>query len=189
MTDLPTVWRMTRSELAHLGQSAHPVDVELLAGHAYRGVSLGLPAWVDRLLWKVFRKVFDRDPQTGTVTGHNVRALQSDAVVPLARGGASPGAMLRRGAPVTFGPFRVAAQDGPNPFATRGGAVLDYGACHPMWHPMAYLKDVLVALEPGDPRVLLGAMWIEVGGRQVATPSWFTLEREEAPTPGPQPSR
>lgn len=177
------LWAMSRAELATVAAAGHPIDVDALAGFAYRGVSLGLPGWVDRALWKVFRKRFDRDPAAPGVVGHNVRVTQPahGALAPLGVD-AGPEPLRRAGQPIVFGPFRVVPQRGPSPMGTRDGLVLDYAATHPAWHPMARVRDVLVALAPDDARVLLGAMYLELAGVQIGTPSWFTLEREPAST-------
>jgi hypothetical protein len=58
------------------------------------------------------------------------------------------------------------------------GVVLDYGLAHPALHPMARLRDPVVALREGSSDLLLGASYLSLGGRLVATPSYFTLERE-----------
>ena len=36
-----------------------------LDGQQYQGVDLSLPPWINRILWKTFRKTFRRDPATG----------------------------------------------------------------------------------------------------------------------------
>lgn len=174
------LWAMSRAALAGVAAGGHPIDPERLAGAAYRGVSLGLPVWLDRALWKVFRKRFDRDSaDPDVVVGHNVRVEQPapGALAPLGVD-AGPEPLRRAGRPIVFGPFRVVHQTGPNPAGTRAGLVLDYAATHPTWHPMARVRDVLVAIAADDARVLLGAMYLELGGVKIGTPSWFTLERE-----------
>jgi hypothetical protein len=55
--------------------------------------------------------------------------------------------------------------------------LLDYGAAHPAWHPLARLRDPVVAVEAGSVDLLLGASWLDLGAR-IRTPSFFTLERE-----------
>lgn len=161
-----TLHRMSRAELAAVAAAAHPVDPAALPGR-FRGVSLGLPRWVDAALWKVFRKEFRAEG--GEVVGHNVRIVQRGPEVPM---------LGRDGAPIVFGRFRVRPQRAATtPFGTREGAILDYGATHPRWHPMHAVRDVLVAVRPGGADLLLGGMYVEIGGVGVGTPSWFTLER------------
>ncbi len=50
--------RLLPRELSAELNRGKPLAPDELAGHAYRGVSLGLPALADRLLWKTFAKVF-----------------------------------------------------------------------------------------------------------------------------------
>ena len=165
------LWRMSGAELAAVLASGHPIDLALLRG-PFRGVSLGLGGLVERLTWKTFRKRFWLDEQAGEIVGHNERLLQS--------GVASPPEPRRdaRGDPVTFGPFLVRAlpPDG-TPFQCRAGVLLDYGARHPAWHPLARMRDPLVAVNEGSADLLLGASYLALGGG-VRTPSFFTLEAE-----------
>ncbi|MFO0617757.1 MAG: hypothetical protein U0414_34505 [Polyangiaceae bacterium] len=56
---------------------------------------------------------------------------------------------------------------------------------------MRALRDPVRALRPDDPTALLGMSWLDVLGRRIDTPSWFTLERVEgvafdAPLPPPR---
>jgi hypothetical protein len=152
------LWTMSRAELADVAAAGHPVDPATLPGR-YRGVSLGLPRWVDAALWKVFRKEFRAEGDA--VVGHNVRMTQGDDPVPM---------RTRDGAPMVFGAFRVRPEG--------RGVLLDYGPTHPRWHPMHPVRDVLVAVRPDSPDLLLGTMYLEVRGVRVSTPSWFTLQRE-----------
>jgi hypothetical protein len=138
--------------------SGHPIEPRALVG-SYRGVSLGLPDWVDRLAWKEFRKEFWEG--VAGVEGHNVRIEG-----------------VRE--PVTFGPFVVRELPSGEPFGCRAGVLLDYGPTHPRWHPLGRLRDPLVALEPGSVRLLLGASYLQLGA-SLRTPSFFLLEREESP--------
>ena len=54
-----------------------------------RGISLGLPAWVERLSWKKFAKAFHRDPRTQRLRGWNVRIEQGALQRARPRGGGS----------------------------------------------------------------------------------------------------
>ncbi len=146
---------LSRAELHRLLAQGHPIEPEALDDREYRGISLGLPAWVDALTWKKFKKVFHRDRTTGVLRGWNVRMVQNgiDApFVPLRRGGQ----------PATFGHFRVVSQP--------ARLLLDYGR--------ARLRDPLVALEPGRADLLLGWSYIDLGLAQLPTPSFFSLERD-----------
>ena len=57
-------------------RAGHAIDPDALDGLAYQGVSLGMPAWIDRLAWKTFQKAFRSDPATGELRGWNVRLQQ-----------------------------------------------------------------------------------------------------------------
>lgn len=162
------LWTASRKDLAAAIAKGRAIAPDVLAGHDYRGVSLGLPAFVERLTWKTFRKSFRR-AEDGGVEGFNVRLEQrgTDAAPEPKR--------ARDGSPVTFGPFSVVPAK-KTPFGCAEALVLDYGARHPAWHPMARVRDVLVALDD-EGALLLGALYLDCGVR-LETPSFFTLERE-----------
>lgn len=165
------LWRMSRPELGEVLAAGFAIDPEALRG-PYRGVSLGLGAVIERLSWKTFRKRFAVDPASGAVVGHNERLRQSGLAGPV-----EP-LRSRGGAIVSFGPFRVAPlPEGGTPFHCNAGLLLDYSAFLPRWHPMALLRDPLVAVNPGSVELLLGASYLAIGAG-VRTPSFFTLERE-----------
>src|SRR5271165_2188857 len=91
---------MRRKDLAAALREGHAIDPSALDDSEYRGISLGLPAWMERLSWKTFQKTFHRDPRTGQLRGWNVRVEQRglDACsVP----------RLRKGAAWSFGHYRV----------------------------------------------------------------------------------
>lgn len=146
--------RMSRTELQRIMASARSFDPALLAGASYRGVSLGLPAWVDRLAWKKFTKCFGPDGRHGW----NVRIEQDGLDRPWRP-------MRKAGAPITFGPFAVTV--------TPDGVVLDYSVGT---GPLRALRDPLVALDDRAD-LLLGRSLLAVGRRRLGTPSYFTLER------------
>ncbi|MED5373847.1 MAG: hypothetical protein VX899_22705 [Myxococcota bacterium] len=148
----------SRTELQRALDSGQRVESGSLAGHRYRGVSLGLPPWIERLSWKTFEKAFHR--RGHRVVGWNVRLEQTGLdgpVVPL----------MRRGAPLCFGFFE--AVDAPD------GLWLDYGrGGNPALDPTALVRDPLVALPDGR---LLGRSLVQLGPWRVGTPSYFVLER------------
>jgi hypothetical protein len=143
----------SRDELRALLERGHPIDLARLDDTVYRGISLGLPAWVERLSWKKFAKAFHRDPATSALRGWNVRIEQDGLDRPWR-------ARTRRGRTWTFGHFAV-VRDGER-------TVLDYGV----------IRDPLVALEAASVELLLGRSDLVVGPMRVATPSYFVLERE-----------
>ena len=143
----------SRDELRTLLAHGHPVDPAALDNTVYRGISLGLPAWVERLSWKKFAKAFHRDPVTSALRGWNVRIEQDGLDRPWR-------ARIRRGRTWTFGHFAV-VRDGDR-------LALDYGA----------IRDPLVSLVAGSAELLLGRSDLVLGPMRVATPSYFVLERE-----------
>lgn len=165
------IWQMDRGTLGALVSRGYPIDTSQLRG-AYRGVSLGLGETIERLTWKTFCKRFWLDETTGEVVGHNERVEQTGTAGPLVQ------RRDRAGGIVSFGPFLVTAlpSDG-TPFECRAGVLLDYGAKHPFWHPLARLRDPLVALNEGSLDLLLGASYLAIG-RGVRTPSFFSLEKQ-----------
>lgn len=170
------LWSRSVPELRRVMAGLYPVRPEDVAGHAYRGVALGLPRAIERLTWKTFMKAFVAD--AGAVRGFNVRLHQDrdvrlDALEVRPRTG-------RDGALEAFGHFlvRPALEE----------ILLDYGVYAGRLDPMRALRDPVRALNEGDPTTLLGMSWLDVLGRRVDTPSWFTLERiHEAPdVPAPR---
>ncbi|MBT8491829.1 MAG: hypothetical protein KJO07_02105 [Deltaproteobacteria bacterium] len=145
---------LDKTQLAALMSSGRAVRVDELAGFGFRGTSLGLPAWMDRLLWKTFAKVFV--PHQGELHGFNLR-IDQRSTVPL-----EPRANRPR-----FGEFEVRSER---------ETVLDYGLKNPRWSPLHPLRDTLVVVQE-EPLVLLGRSYFELAGRLIPTPSYFTLER------------
>lgn len=143
-----------------------PSDLE---GCSFRGTSLGLPPAVIAATWTTFRKSFVRAPEG--VRGWNVRIDQS-----------SLRPMIRRGVPLTFGPFLVRPVHEyslPSGAMPREGVVLDYAkGGGPRLDPVRMTRDIVVSLEePSD--LLFGWMYAALsGGVRWGTPSFFTLERE-----------
>jgi len=159
------VTRLANAELAALMASGSAFDPAGLAGSVYRGTSLGLPGWIERLTWKKFAKAFAREGDR--IRGWNIRVEQDALDLPWRP-------RRRAGRPLTFGPFAVTASE--------AGVVLDYNVRGGV---MRALRDPLVALD-GDADLLLGRSLIAIGSRRVPTPSFFTLERDR--TLGPSSS-
>lgn len=148
---------LSRAELAARFAAGKPVEPDAIAGWIYRGTSLGLPRWIERLSWIKFAKAFSREGDQ--VRGWNIRIEQDGLDRPWRP-------QLRDGRAVTFGPF-VAIRD-------QRGTVLDYGLGG---GGLRALRDPLVALDDrGD--VLLGRSLLALGTRTLATPSYFLLERD-----------
>ena len=175
--NLETIWQMSRGELLDLLESGDPIPDGVLDDTEYRGVSLGLPRPIEKLTWKKFRKAFHRDPVTGRLRGWNVRLEQNALDEP-------DRPKQRRGGPHTFGHFEVRdvagyelPQLGGRPVRVGPGRMLDYGlGGNGRLDPIRALRDPVVALDGGEARYLLGWSYLDLGRRQVGTPSFFTLE-------------
>jgi len=156
----------SRDQLRDLLASGHPIDPTRLDDTRYRGISLGLPAWVERLSWKKFAKAFHRDPRTHALRGWNIRVEQDGLERPWRP-------RLRRGTPWTFGHFAVTDE--------RDRVLLDYGAGgNRRLDPLGVLRDPLVALEAGSTDRLLGWSYLAIGPARIPTPSYFLLEYDGA---------
>lgn len=158
---------MPRRELARALREGHAIDPSALDDSAYRGISLGLPAWIERLSWKTFQKVFHRDPTTGELRGWNVRVEQRGLDAPT-----QP--KQRRGRDWTFGHYVVRDLPPDAPRGLRHGLLIDYS---PQRGMAGRLRDPLAALREGSVEVLLGWSYVDLGFC-LPTPSYFVLERE-----------
>lgn len=179
-----TFLAMSRSELMDRLVSGFAIDVDQLADWEYRGISLGLPEFVDRLAWKTFLKTFHRDPATGLVRGWNIRLEQHGIDGPIEL-------MEKDGAPIRFGHYQVASLDDyVIPYPVRRGLLLDYGlGGNPPLDPTRFVRDPIVALEEGSVERLLGWSYVDLAGIRLGTPSFFFLERLrplEEPIPAPR---
>jgi hypothetical protein len=154
----------SHAELRMRMANGHPIEASCLDDTTYRGISLGLPAWVERLTWKKFTKAFHRDPHAGNLRGWNVRIEQDGLDRPWR-------ARVRDGRPWTFGHFEVVAD--------HDRLLLDYGAGgNGRLDPLRMLRDPLVAVHAGSVELLLGWSYLAIGPAKVPTPSYFLLERE-----------
>jgi hypothetical protein len=168
---MTTLLNSSREELMGLLQSGFAIDPAALDDSEYRGISLGLPSFVEKLTWKKFKKVFHRDPRSAVLRGWNVRVEQDELDAPCR-------ARTKRGAPVTFGHYQVVqANEREVPAGCGRGLLIDYGRGGNSG-VMARLRDPIVALKQGDSSLLLGWSFLDLGFRQVPTPSFFALERE-----------
>ena len=150
----------------------HPVDPATLDNSQYRGVSLGIPQWVEKLAWTTFMKTFHRDPKTGALRGWNVRLEQTGLGSPIEY------MHTRNGEPKTFGHFEVVdANPATMPAGCAAGLLIHYGrGGNGRLDPIRCLRDPLVSLMPDSTDRLLGASYLDLGFRFM-TPSYFLLER------------
>ncbi len=170
MSLVETLRNESRAQLRQRILEGYPVAPTALEGWAYRGTSLGLPRFVERLTWKTFQKTFWREPASGRLLGWNVRLEQDGLDAP-----SRP--KLKRGEPVTTGHYQVVRPEGLRaPGGFDRGLIIDYGA----------LRDPLVAVEPGNSDLLLGVSYLALGPLCVETPTYFLLEREHPLTHVPR---
>ena len=164
------VLAMSRRQLAKALREGRAIAPDALDDSEYRGISLGLPRWAERLSWKTFQKTFHRDPATGLLRGWNVRVEQRGLDAPSR-------ALVREGAPFTFGPYVVGELPASAPRGLRQGLLIDYS---PSPGLLGRLRDPLVALNDGRVDLLLGWSYLDLWLVRVPTPSYFLLEREGA---------
>jgi len=192
--DVSTLHRMSTDELVRALEHGHPIDPRALDDTEYRGTSLGLPAFVERLTWKKFRKTFHRDPTTGALRGWNVRLEQNGREAPDvprtkrallgAAAAVPPGAAGSTAAvPHTFGHYEVVSATGYAMPTWKGrvvwahrGLMIDYGRGANPPGLVRRVRDPLVAVNAGDSTLLLGWSYVDLGFARVGTPSFFTLE-------------
>lgn len=168
---LDDLLRMDRHELHAIIDRAHPLDPDALAGHQYQGIDLSLPPWVNRILWKTFRKTFHRDPATGAVRGWNVRMEQQGIDgprVPKRRGGAT----------WHFAHYELRSAVGERfPRGWQGPHFLDYGRVgNPFGENLGWTP--LVAVNEGDMSLLLGWEVFRLGPLFVPLRDYWALRLE-----------
>jgi hypothetical protein len=159
-----------RAELRRALAAGHPVDPSALDDTEYGGISLALPAIVERLTWKTFTKTFHRDPKTGELRGWNVRMEQTGV-------GGPPVPRTKKGVPRTWGHYRVYPAKGVRLAAGYdNGLLIDYGV-RANDFVTRRMRDPLVAVTEGDPSVLLGVSYLDLGLFRLMTPTFFVLVR------------
>lgn len=159
---------LPRPALRRALAAGHAFDARALDDTEYDGISLALPRLVERLTWKTFTKTFHRDPATGELRGWNVRMEQHGIGGPRVP-------RTRDGAPHTFGHYRVVPASGVRLAAPYDMALLiDYDV--PSNDLVTRrMRDPLVAVAPGDPTVLLGVTYLDLGWFRLMTPTYFVL--------------
>lgn len=184
MSLVQTLRQESKAQLRARILAGHPVDPAALEGWAYRGTSLGLPRFVEKLTWKTFQKTFWREPTTGRLLGWNVR-LEQDGVDAPSR------PKVKGGRPVTTWHYEVVGPRGvAMPRGFDRGLLIDYGrAKNAALDTIRVTKDPLVAVEPGNTDLLLGVSYLALGPVCVETPTYFLLEREHRITHVPGAAR
>lgn len=166
--------QMKPDQVAEVFRMGHPVDPASIAGFQYLGVDLCLPPWVNRILWKTFRKTFYRDPETGIIRGWNVRLEQrgwESVQVPLLKSG---------GEEFSFGHYHLCSAEGKKfPKGWKGSHYLDYGlAGNPFFDPAGLGYCPLVAVNEGSSDLLLGWEVFKVGNVFIPLNDYWLLKKE-----------
>jgi hypothetical protein len=169
---LEELMEMNRHQLHAIIDRAYPLNLGALEEKQYQGVDLSLPPFVNRILWKTFRKTFHRDAQTGALRGWNVRMEQTgiDGLrVPMKD---------RNGKPRTFAHYEVRSAAGLRfPRRWKGPYYLDYGVKgNPFGENLGYTP--LVAVNEGSMDLLLGWEVFKLGPLFIPLPDYWALRLE-----------
>jgi hypothetical protein len=150
---------------------AHPLDPAALVGQQFLGVDLSLPPFVNRLLWKTFRKCFVHD-DGGDVRGWNLRMEQTGI------DGPQRPLLDRSGEARTFAHYRLRDARGRRfPGGWAGAHFLDYGVPgNPFGEDLGYTP--LVAVNEGDSELLLGWEVFKLGPTFLPLPDFWALRRQ-----------
>lgn len=176
---------MDRHQLHAIIERAYPLDLAALADTQYQGVDLSLPPFINKLLWKTFRKTFHRDPHTGVLRGWNYRMEQTGIDGPRV-------AKQRNGKNWTFAHYEVRSAVGLRfPRHWQGPNYLDYGVVgNPFGENLGYTP--LVAVNEGSMDLLLGWEVFKLGPLFIPLPDYWALRLEgplEEVVPTPAASR
>lgn len=163
--------KMNGRQLYEIIVRAHPLDLDALADTQYQGIDLSLPPWINRILWKTFRKTFHRDPQTGLVRGWNYRMEQTGIDGPRVP-------KQRKGRNWSFAHYHVRSAAGLRfPRGWQGPHFLDYGGVgNPFGENLGYAP--LVAVNEGDMSLLLGWEIFKLGPLFLPLPDYWALRLE-----------
>lgn len=165
---------MSGRALREIVDRGTPLPLDAMRDTQYQGVDLSLPRIANAILWKTFRKTFHHDAELGVLRGWNVRMQQT--------GIDGPREPLRRrdGEPLTFGHYHVKSAHGVKfPGGWKGGHYLDYGcAGNRPFDPGRFGFAPLVAVNPGDPSLLLGWEVMRIGGAFLPIPDYWALRYE-----------
>ncbi len=166
---LEDLMKMDGRQLHSIVERAYPLDLAALEETQYTGVDLSLPPWINRILWKTFRKTFHRDPSTGVLRGWNVRMEQ--------RGIDGPQEPMknRDGTARTFAHYEAQSAEGKRfPKGWRGPHYLDYrNVGNPFAEALGYTP--LVAVNEGSMELLLGWEVFKIGPLFVPLPDYWAL--------------
>lgn len=166
--------QMNCRQVAEVFWNGHPVNHDKLHNTKYMGVDLCLPKWVNKLLWKTFRKTFYRDPKTGVLRGWNVKLEQTGYDFPTVPKKNSKGEEL------AFGHYHLcSAKEKKFPKGWQGADYLDYGIAGNSTGDMARLGYCpIVAVNEGSMDVLLGWEVFKIGSLFIPMNDYWVLKRE-----------
>ncbi|MCA9564861.1 MAG: hypothetical protein KC561_15295 [Myxococcales bacterium] len=166
---------MNSAALFDVMRNGAPLDLHALADTSYTGIDLSMPALFHRLFWRTFRKTFHRDPALDVIRGWNVKVDQADdSKVPRPL-------RNRQGRPKTFGHYEVRSAHGVAfPRGWQGSHYLDYRVAGNRFLdvPARWGYCPLVAVNAGDPSLLLGWEVFRVGPLSVPIRDFWALRLE-----------
>lgn len=169
---LQDLMAMNRHQLHAIIERAHPLDLDALAEKQYQGVDLSLPPFMNRILWKTFRKTFHRDATGAPLRGWNVRMEQ--------HGIDGPRVPMRdrSGNPWCFAHYELRSAVGKRfPRGWQGPFYLDYQECgNPFAEALGYTP--LVAVNEGSMDLLLGWEVFKLGPLFIPLPDYWALRLE-----------
>ncbi len=181
--ELKDLMAMNRHQLHAIIERAYPLDLTALEETQYQGIDLSLPPFMNRILWKTFRKTFHRDPQSGALRGWNVRMEQTGIDgprVPMKN---------RDGKPRSFAHYEVRSAVGLRfPRGWKGAHYFDYGVVgNPFAEAPGYTP--VVAVNEGSMDLLLGWEIFKLGPLFLPLPDYWALRlegplEEVVPLPG-----
>lgn len=167
-----------------------PIDINQMSSSAYVGIDLSLPGWMNKLLWKKFRKAMYRDTVSDVIRGWNVRLVQN--------GIDGPSIPMRKsnGEEWAFGHFVLRSADGIRfPKGWEGGHYLDFRipyAGNSTFDPARFGFCPIVAVNEGSVELFLGVEIFKVGPFFIDIHDFWLLHREgplETVVPVPCPGR
>lgn len=166
--------QMNCKQVAEVFWNGHPILHDELHNTKYMGVDLCLPKWVNKILWKTFRKTFYRDPKTGVLRGWNVKLEQTGYEFPTVPKKNSKGEEL------AFGHYHLCSAKGKKfPKGWQGADYLDYGIAGNRAIDIEGLGYCpLVAVNEGSTDLLLGWEIFKVGSLFIPLNDYWVLKRE-----------
>jgi len=179
---------MDKKAQAEILYRGTPLPLEAVTDSNYLGIDLSLPRWMNKLLWKKFRKTLYRDPEHGVIRGWNVRLVKNGLEGP------SIPMKNKQGEEKAFGHFVVREARGVRfPGGWQGGHYLDFiAAGNSRFDPAQFGFCPMMAVNEGSADLILGWEVFKFGAIFVPLPDYWLLQREgplETVVPIPRPER